>query len=748
MIYLHREPYIAKNNQEYLVVMQQSSSAKQWIVYLMDANYTKKAVATTTYKPTIDQLNGVLYVFSKDTVKYAYYDQDNTFVSGTVSNAPWGQFGKAIKNRLFLGGETISTYEVGTATFTQTSPTVTSTVYEAGTATFTYNSASVSGGSTSWASNASAGDLIGVGASPSKYYEISSVDSDTAITLTEPYQEVSASSSTYEIVKTKWKSNVRAGDKIGVGASPTKYYTVSKVNSNKSLTLTENFAEATASNSAYEVLREESNVQYYAAEQIFNNWTEPGVFGGDDAGYTSTIGKCKGIGKYDDAAIFFTQEEGLFIDGINVADWSVPRGMRLPTGTISNDSIVTKHGFLSYYALDGVYLTKGGSLRLDSLEAEPYSNIIYNTYIEDVDTDEKLQQYIFSYIYKDLLLVSVPCESLYSITETGFYYETGTVECTDSSTGNSSYNTGTATFTQNSTAVAGSGTAWLTNAEPGDLIGVGASPTKWYKISDVTSDTAITLFEPFAEATASGSAYVIKQTKTVTGSSTDWLSNIYAGDQISFDGGSTYYDIDSVNSDTSLVLEDCVVDDVSASSDYIVRKRRNNRVYVLDTRTNVNKKGKFAWTVFDNINATSFCFYKGKLLYGSSIDNYIYEYDTGGTLYGQAITATATTKRSGGRVGSNVKKKYGGLLIKGRGVGTLYITPIIDGVEGTELSYTFSDTTNTEEVYFPRDDQYFNYIGYEHQFRLEFRGSNEDVYIYPPKVGYLPITKSASTRGV
>jgi hypothetical protein len=61
---------------------------------------------------------------------------------------------------------------------------------------------------------------------------------------------------------------------------------------------------------------------------------------------------------------------------------------------------------------------------------------------------------------------------------------------------------GTITFTQNSRAVTGSGTAFTSRAygSSGDLICL-HDGTKYYQIAYITSDTALTLSEPFAETT-------------------------------------------------------------------------------------------------------------------------------------------------------------------------------------------------------------------------------------------------------
>jgi len=69
------------------------------------------------------------------------------------------------------------------------------------------------------------------------------------------------------------------------------------------------------------------------------------------------------------------------------------------------------------------------------------------------------------------------------------------------------YETGTATFTENSTTVTGSGTTWTT-AMIGRKIALSLSDP-YYVISKVPSGTSITLDRAYIEDTASGSTYVI-----------------------------------------------------------------------------------------------------------------------------------------------------------------------------------------------------------------------------------------------
>lgn len=74
------------------------------------------------------------------------------------------------------------------------------------------------------------------------------------------------------------------------------------------------------------------------------------------------------------------------------------------------------------------------------------------------------------------------------------------------------YSTGTATLTQNSRVVTGSGTSWNETHE-GMWIGAGTSPSEvdYVRIGRVASATQILLVDPYAPTTASSSAYVIRQ---------------------------------------------------------------------------------------------------------------------------------------------------------------------------------------------------------------------------------------------
>ena len=78
------------------------------------------------------------------------------------------------------------------------------------------------------------------------------------------------------------------------------------------------------------------------------------------------------------------------------------------------------------------------------------------------------------------------------------------------------YTTGTVAITYNTTALAGTSTVWQTpaNVAAGDYFGITANatttaPVRWYKISSVTSDTAIVLSDTYVEATQTTGTYII-----------------------------------------------------------------------------------------------------------------------------------------------------------------------------------------------------------------------------------------------
>ena len=72
------------------------------------------------------------------------------------------------------------------------------------------------------------------------------------------------------------------------------------------------------------------------------------------------------------------------------------------------------------------------------------------------------------------------------------------------------YRTGTASIANGATAVTGVLTAWAANAKAEDAISFDGGD-KWYEIASVNSNTSITLASAFGETTVSGGAYVIER---------------------------------------------------------------------------------------------------------------------------------------------------------------------------------------------------------------------------------------------
>lgn len=741
MITLHKEVYIGRNLKEYMIVMKHNPSVATWTVYLNDKNSIKRAVAVVEKQPNVAILNNVVYVAGDgNTIKFAYYDSDDVYHSGTVVNAPTGEYLIASKNRLFLGGKTTAYYETGKATFTESNSTITGKTYIVGTAVFTKDSTTVTGTDTLWDTgtpkNVVAGDRIGVGANPNIWYKVRSVESDTSLTLDKPYEQTTVTTGSYVVTQTNWEKEARAGDMIGATSTPTVWYQIKKVTNNYTLEVTVNYADTTATDASFQIKRIARNIIYHSAEAVYDDWQEPGLYGGDDAGFISMIKPNTGIHNFDDALILFTEDEGFFVEGLDITQWSVPKRTRFPVGCISHESIASKNGYLSFVSQKGIFVTKGGEYRLDSLEATAFSSIIERSF-DYVDQDRA--RAISSFAYKDSLYVSIPSTDEYSTTDTDLIYTTGTVEVAS----DTSYSTGTVAIENEGVLLTGTDTLWLAEVSVGDLIGIGAAPTKFYLVAGVSTNTSISLATPYGETTVTGSAYLTKTQTTVTGTDSEWLTNVYAGDKIKFGSGSTYYEIASVDTDTSLTLTDNLVDDYAAGTTYLIQKRRNNKILVLDTRTNVDKK-KYGWTIYDGVNATSFCFFDSKLFYGSSIDNYIYEYDTGGQMYDAPFTASALQKRT--NCGYDGEKFFKAFLLKVRGNGRVYVIPYVDGTARDECDYTFDTGNNTEEVYFPRasnttNSNKFSYIGKEIQFKVELRGSNETAYAYPVAVGWLPMSR-------
>ncbi len=73
------------------------------------------------------------------------------------------------------------------------------TIYNTGTVSATNGSATITGSGTTWSSNVISGWVIGIGTNPTKFYTISSVDSDTQITISENYEGSDTTGASYII---------------------------------------------------------------------------------------------------------------------------------------------------------------------------------------------------------------------------------------------------------------------------------------------------------------------------------------------------------------------------------------------------------------------------------------------------------------------------------------------------------------------------------------------------------------------
>jgi len=74
------------------------------------------------------------------------------------------------------------------------------------------------------------------------------------------------------------------------------------------------------------------------------------------------------------------------------------------------------------------------------------------------------------------------------------------------------YLTGSASVTNGSTSVSGTGTLWAANAAPGDFFAVAGV---WYQVASVTDDTALQLSEAYQGTTNTTTGYLIHRGLTV-----------------------------------------------------------------------------------------------------------------------------------------------------------------------------------------------------------------------------------------
>jgi hypothetical protein len=190
---------------------------------------------------------------------------------------------------------------------------------------------------------------------------------------------------------------------------------------------------------------------------------------------------------------------------------------------------------------------------------------------------------------------------------------------------------GTAAFTNGSAAVSGTGTIWTEELQAGYLIKLNADGV-WYEIEDVEDDDTLTLVQAYSGTTGTGlysisnnycplrinsevdwvgtlnlmladgermeilgqrygsipwqpwpettgTAAFTNGSTLVTGSGTSWVSaGVVAGDWIQLDSDGVWYEIQSVEDNTTIILSDAF-SGLTGSGAYTIRK-----LYALNTR--------------------------------------------------------------------------------------------------------------------------------------------------------------------
>jgi lysophospholipase L1-like esterase len=121
----------------------------------------------------------------------------------------------------------------------------------------------------------------------------------------------------------------------------------------------------------------------------------------------------------------------------------------------------------------------------------------------------------------------------------------------------SQYKTGTATFTNGSATVAGTGTAWLTNLSAGQWIARNGATTATYEtyiIGGVVSDTELTLTAPYGGTTATDVSYVVHKDFSPDG------APIWANGDIEFASISNEWNRRTPSKDTTVTIVQSVAD--------------------------------------------------------------------------------------------------------------------------------------------------------------------------------------------
>ena len=552
------------------------------------------------------------------------------------------------------------------------------TKYATGTATFTQNSYAVTGQSTEFIDNARAGDQIG----------ISTPYTTGTATFT-------TNSATVTGQSTVWSTNISPGDRIQLDADAV-YYEVAYVTSNTSLTLVKEYEDTGDTTAAYTAQTDPT--VWYTVASITNDTslTLTDHYAAATAATNTYV-----IKRISNDVIYWSAEECLNdwqTSGIQGGDNAGLIKINAPNTGLHNfdDAVIFFHnrGGEFIQGTDTSTWTIPKHMRLpvncvshDSIVSKDgwlgfMSKQGFHISKGGALNFSDLQMTPFSDSIKKTI-ADIDPEKLAlvksAIWEDTLYIQVPSQETYDSTDSELGYSTGTVTVSDASTSVAGTNTVWRGVIRPGDQIQF-ASDTTWYGIVTVTSDTAIVLDR---------------------------------------------------NKDTTLT-----------GGTYAIRKRRNNRILAIDTRTNVDLKRSYGWSVYNDVNTNGFVVLNGSSFYGSSTSGSLYQFNTGGTFYAGPISASAKTGAwTCGKRYEGVRKFFKAFKTRAKGTGVVYITPYIDGVAGTQVFYNVTDTSNYEEITFPATGQPFSGRGFEIEFLIELTGSDEDCIVKRPKVGFIPLKK-------
>lgn len=263
-----------------------------------------------------------------------------------------------------------------------------------------------------------------------------------------------------------------------------------------------------------------------------------------------------------------------------------------------------------------------------------------------------------------------------------------------------------------------------------DLILFAVPSTELYNTTSTAKSTNI------PDIYSTGTCVFTKDSATVTGTTTAFIGNVKPGDKITPTRDGTYYTILTVDSATQLTLSATYEGTTSAATEaYVVQKRRNNRLIMFDTQTNLASSKSVGWSIVDNVYASSFAYFNGHTIYGSSINGNTYQHDTGYTLYGDPITASFKTDVLYSST-PMWDKFYDDLYIIYKGSGVLTLSWYIDNVLTGSVWYTLSSSGYTS-LHFPTYDN----------GTQEFGGRGKSIYFEGTIRGYTSETAIAGIVG-